>query len=146
MTLVDVDSDQRRDCFGGLGGDAGDGSVELVVSSGARAEQESEGVVVFGDPPEVGAKPEFGLALAVGGVSSSLGDVGQEPFAHLVDERLIQVALGVEVLIQHGFGDTDGIGDVVHRGAMETVGGEHFERNVEDLLPAGGGGETRGHQ
>ena len=46
------------------------------------------------------------------------------------------------MLVEHGFGDTGGVGDVVHRSAVEAVAGEHLEGDVEDLFPARGRGQS----
>ena len=46
------------------------------------------------------------------------------------------------MLVQHRFGDTGGVGDVVHRRAVEAGPAEHLERDVEDLFPARGRGQT----
>ena len=145
VTLVDVDRDQGSNRFGGLGGDALHRSVELVVSPRARTEQESEGVVIIRHPTEVGAKAQFGLALAIGRLGRRLGDVAEQPVADLVDQGLIQISLGVEVLVQDRLGDSDGVGHIVHRCAMETVRREHDEGDIENLLASGVGGKSRGH-
>ena len=49
------------------------------------------------------------------------------------------------MLIQHGFGDARGVGDVVHRRGMESLVGEHLQGNREKLIPAGSSGKAGGH-
>ena len=63
----------------------------------------------------------------------------------LVDQGLIEVTLGIEVLIQHRLGDPDRIGDVVHRRTVEARTGEDREGDVENLFSTGGGGESLRH-
>ena len=44
------------------------------------------------------------------------------------------------MLVQHGFGDPGGVGDLLHRRAVKAVGGEAVEGHLEQLAaPAGGG-------
>ena len=117
-------------------------SAELVVAAGAAAVQELELVVVLGHPAEVGLEPALGLRSAVGRVGGGLGDRREQAVADLVEQRPVELALGVEVLVQHGFGDPGGVGDVVHRRAVVAGAAEHLERDVEDLFPARGRGQT----
>ena len=98
-----------------------------------------------GDPAEVGLEAELGLALAARGAGRGLRDRGDHPLADLVDQRQVEVLLGVEVLVEHRLGDAGGIGDVVHRGAVVAVAGEDLDRDVEDLLAAFAGGESGVH-
>ena len=49
------------------------------------------------------------------------------------------------MLIEHRLGDAGGIGNVVHRRLVVAVGGEADEGDVEQLLTAGGGGQSRRH-
>ena len=108
-------------------------------------EQQQERVVVVGHPLEVGQKALLGLLAAAGHPRRGLGDRRQQPVADLVEQRHVQILLGVEVLVEHRFGDPGGFGDVVHRGAMEAVSGEHLDRDVEDLFAAGGSGKSDAH-
>ena len=130
---------------GCLGGDLRDRGGELVVVRRAAAEQQAESGVVVGHPPEVGPEPELGLALAVGGLGRRLGDRIEQAVADLVEQRLVQVALRVEVLVQHRLGDTRGLGHVVHRRAVEAGRREDLERDIEDLFASGGGRKSLGH-
>ena len=78
VLLVDVDRDQGCDRGGSLSGDLADGVVEFLVASRPGSEQEAEGIMVFGDPAEVGPEAQFGLALAIGGLCGGLGDVAEQ--------------------------------------------------------------------
>ena len=69
----------------------------------------------------------------------------EHALADVVEQRQVQVLLGVEVLVEHGLGDAGGVGDVVHRRAVEAVLREHLHRHVEDLLAALAGGESDAH-
>ena len=68
------------------------------------------------------------------------GDLGAFRFssavgeAALFDQRLEQIALRGEVVVDGGVGDAGGLGDVAHAGAREALLGEQAERRVEDLL------------
>ena len=54
--------------------------------------------------------------------------------AALFDQRLEEVALRGEVVVDGGVGDAGGLGDVADAGAGEALLGEEAERGVEDLL------------
>ena len=111
----------------------------------AAVHQEERGGVV-GDPAEVGRGSPLGLRAAVGGVGGGLGDRREQPVADLVEQRPVQLALGLEVLVQHGLGDAGRLGDVVHRGVVVAGPGEDLEGDVEELLAAGGGREAGRHR
>ena len=101
--------------------------------------------MVVGDPLEVGEESLFGLLAAAGHPRGRLGDRRQQTVADFVQQRHVQVLLGVEVLVEHRFGDTGGLGDVVHRGAVEATAGEHLDGDIEDLFTAGRCGEANAH-
>ena len=119
---------------------------ELLVAPGAAAEQEEERLAVVGHPVEVGGRsparpgPAAWPALAV-----ALAMASEQPGALLVEQGEVELALGGEVLVEHGLGDAGGLGHLVHRRGVEAVAGEHLERDVEQLLAAGGGGEALSH-
>ena len=127
-------------------GDPAHGPAELLVAARGAAVQQHERVVVLGDPAEVGAEAELGAAAAVGGVGRAGGDGVQHARPDVVEQGLEQLALGLEVLVQHGLGDAGGVGDVVHRRVVVPGAGEHVEGDVEQLLAAGGGGQARRHR
>ena len=101
--------------------------------------------MVLGDPAEVGAEAELGAGAAVGGAGRAVGMAVQHARPDLVEQRQVQVALGLEVLVEHGLGDAGGLGDVVHRRLVVPGSGEHLERDVEQLLAPGGGGQAGRH-
>ena len=101
--------------------------------------------MVLGDPAEVGPEPGLGLRAPVGGVRRRRHDRRQHPRPDLVEEGAVHVPLGVEVLVEHRFRHAGGLGDVVHRRLVVAGAGEDVEGDVEQLLAAGGGGESRGH-
>ena len=142
--VVDVGRDQGSDQFGRPVGDLPEGVGELVVAPRDAAVEQHERVVVLGDPPEVRLEPAFGLLAARGGLGGGGHDRRQQPRAHVVDQRLVQLALGVEVLIQHRLGDPRRVGDVVHRCVVVAAAGEDPEGHLEQLLSAGGRGEAGG--
>ena len=131
----DVDGDEGGDGVGGFVGDVADRAAELVVTARASAVEQLELVVVLGHPAEVGLKAALGLRPAVGSVGGGLGDGREEPVADLFEQCPVQLALGVEVLVEHRFRDSCGLRHVVHRGAVEPGLAEHLERHVEDLFP-----------
>jgi hypothetical protein len=54
--------------------------------------------------------------------------------AAFLEERLEQVALGGEVVVDGGVGDAGGTGDVADAGAGEAALGEEAEGGVQDLF------------
>ena len=83
----------------------------------------------------------FGLALAVGGFGALPWRCGEQAIAEIVEEGQKQVTFGVEVLVEDRFGDSDGLGDIVHRGAVETLVAKTRPRR-EQLLSTSGGGQA----
>ena len=100
--------------------------------------------MMLGRPAEVGGESLLGAIAAVGGVTRRLRDRVEHPVAHLVEQCTVEVGLAVEVLVQHRLGDAGGLGDVVHRGPVVPRTAELVDRDIEDLLSAGVGGESGG--
>ena len=67
----------------------------------------------------------------------------EQTVSDLVEQGQVQLALGIEVLVEHRLGHPGGVGDVVHRRAVVPWRGEDLERDVEQLFPSGGGGQSR---
>ncbi len=94
---------------------APDPVAELVGVAGAAAEQQHELVVAVGDPTEVGQETRAVCSRPSPALAVSLVIALEHAGTDLVEQGAVQVALGVEVLVQHRLGDAGGIGDVVHR-------------------------------
>ena len=101
--------------------------------------------MVVGHPAEVGLEAELGLVLTVGGPRGGLGDGGEQAFTDLVEQRKIQVAFGVEVLIDHRLRDAGGLGDIVHRCTVVALAGKDLHSDIKQLLTTGRGGKSDGH-
>ncbi len=144
MLGIDVDRDQRGDRGGSRLGDAAHLAAELPVVACGSAEQQHELVVAVSDPTEVRLEPELRLLLAVRGVGGRLADGIEQALPDLVEQGAIEIALGVEVLVEHRFGDTCRLGDVVHRGAVIAGATEHVDGHIEDLLAASVSGKSGG--
>ena len=110
------------------------------------AEHQAERGMVVGHPAEVTLEAQLGHRLAVSSTRRGLGDRRHESVADLVEERPIQIALGVEVLVEHRLGDAGRLGDVVHRRVVIAVHGERLEGHREDLFTPRGSGEANGHR
>jgi hypothetical protein len=54
--------------------------------------------------------------------------------AALLEERLEELTLGGEVVVDGGVGDAGAAGDVAHAGAGEALLGEEPQRGVQNLL------------
>ena len=61
--------------------------------------------------------------------TSSIIEVHGDDVEHLD----VQPHLRVEMLVENGFGDTGGRRDVVHRGGLETLLGEHPRGELQQL-------------
>ena len=101
--------------------------------------------MVVGDPLEVRKEALLGLLATAGDPGGGLGDRGQQAVADLVEQRHVQILLGVEVLVEHRFGDAGGLGDIVHRRAVEAVSGEDLDGDIEDLFATGGSCKADAH-
>ncbi len=146
VVVVDVDVDQWGDGVRRQFGEAAYGGRELVVAPRSTAEHQAERGMVVSHPAEVTLEAQLGHRLAVSSTRRGLGDRRHEPVADLVEERPIQVTLGVEVLVEHRLGDAGRLGDVVHRRVVIAVHGERLERHREDLFTPRGSGEANGHR
>ena len=118
---------------------------ELGVVADRRAEQQSERGPVVGDEAEVGAEARLDpsrpvVARLVAAVISS-----SSWRADVLEQLDVERPLRREVLVQHRLGDARGLGDVVHRRAVEAAGGEHVARDVEKLPAPLLGRESHGH-
>ena len=145
MLGVDADVDQRGDGVRRLRGDPAHRLGELGVDPRAATEQQQERLAVLGDPVEVGAKPALGALATVLGVRGGGRDRRDEPVPDVVEQCLVEVTLGLEVLVQHGLGDARGVGDVVHRGLVIPGAGERAQGDGEQLLAPVDRGQARGH-
>ncbi len=115
---------------------------ELLVAAGAGPEEDLERVTVVGDESEVGLEPRLDLLPWPRSVGGRLGDAVAELAADLAEQLPVELALGGEVLVQHGLGHPGGLGDIVHRGLVEALRREHAQGAVEELLTPFGGRET----
>ena len=82
--------------------------------------------------------PASVCALPSGGLAGGLGDPGDELVADVLEQRQVQLALRVEVLVEHRLGHAGGLSHVVHRRAVEALASEDLEGDLEQLLTAGG--------
>ena len=79
---------------------------------------------------------EEAVDAGVGEPAGGLVDVGFQAGAHAIQDRLIQVGLGVEVPVEDHPGDAGLRGDVIQARRREPAARERFGRGGEDLLPA----------
>src|SRR5262249_9634839 len=63
-------------------------------------------------------------------------DVCFEPVHAEIHDREEQVLLALHVMIDAGFGDANGVGDVAHRGRVIAFVAEYLRRHVIDLIEA----------
>ena len=101
--------------------------------------------MVVGNPSEIGAEAEFGGGLAIDRIGGGFVDARSQAVADVFEQRRVQIALRVEVLVQHGLRDAGGIGDVVHGTTVEAGLREDLEGDRENLFAAGGCGESLRH-
>ena len=138
---VEVGGDQPRDDARRLGLDAGDQRGDLGV--GGVAEQRPPRLAALLDEAQerVDAVAQALLArpAARGGGLEAAEDLGRLR----VEERAVQFALGLEVLVDQRLRDARRVGDVVQRGAVVPAARERLLRGDEDdLAPLGGGHAT----
>jgi hypothetical protein len=138
---VGVGREQARDHRRRLGLQPGDERADLRV--GRVAEQRAPRLAVGLDEPEegvdAGAQPLLPAPAAVGGGREEAEDLGRVG----LEQRGVQDALGLEVLVDERLRDARGVGHVVQRRAVVAALGEGRLRGGEDhLAPLGGGHAT----
>ena len=145
VLVVEIGVDQPRDEVGDDRLDRLDCRRELRVAARAVAEEQLEGAVVIGDEMKVGREARLHLLTWSSGSARGRGDSAQQGLADVVEQLEEQSALGGEVLVQHWLGDPGGVGDVVHRRAVQAAFREQHERRVDQLSTTFGGGKSYGH-
>ena len=138
---VEVGGDQPRDDARRPGLDAGDERRDLGV--GRVAEQRPPGLAALLDEAQervdAVAQALLPRLAACGGRLEAAEDLGRLR----VEERAVQLALGVEVLVDQRLRDARRVRDVVQRGAVVAAARERLLRGDEDdLAPLGGGHAT----
>ena len=145
MRGLDVGVDQGRDRLGDGVLDRSHCSRELFVSPGTASEQQDERRALFSDEVEVGLEAALDLLVRRSRLGGGLADRGHQPIADVAEQLEVEASLRGEVLVQHGLGDPGCGCDVVHRGGVEALRGEHVERDDEQLVPTFGGRESARH-
>jgi hypothetical protein len=138
---VGVGGDQPRDDARRLGLDAGDQRRDLGIRG--IAEQRPPRLAALLDEAQecvdAVAQALLPCLAARGGGLEAAEDLGRLR----VQQRAVQLALGLEVLVDQCLGDARGVGDVVQRGAVVPAARERLLRGDEDdLAPLGGGHAT----
>src|SRR5439155_21952843 len=101
-----------------------------------------EGALVVGHEAEVGLEPRRHLLAGTTRGRGGLLHLLEQALTDVVEQLQVELTLRPEVLVQHGFGDTRGLGHLRHRRAVEALLGEHLEGHVEELAATADGGEA----
>jgi hypothetical protein len=97
------------------------------------AEEQPEAGRVGGGGPDQRADAGVGVAAEADLLGQALADP--------VEDRPVQVGLGVEVAVEDGPADTGGGGDVIEAGGREACVSERLGGRGEDLVAPGSPGE-----
>jgi len=103
------------------------GAPHRAVAFGRAPLDDQQGVVA-----QDRAQPLFG----VGDGPRRRDDVGFQPVHPEIHDREEQILLALHVMIDAGFGDAHGLGDVAHRGRVIAFVAEYLRRHVIDLIEA----------
>ena len=97
-------------------------------------EQHTKGVGLADDHLEVDPKGHLDLGPGRVDAGDGLGEGVEQLLSRLGDDLAIEVALGLEVLVEDRLGEARFLGDLVHRGRLEAPLGEDSTGHQQELL------------